>query len=172
MRLGSRYGLCLLLLGVSCGTNDRPTGAPSTSTSGSSGGSTGDGMASTGTIDTVSSGGSGASASAGSGSAAASGVGFGGTGAASGDSADAGDAGESAQDGAADGGGPQPPLKVPFDWVGILGTGQSLAVGGGPAINMSTTQPFKNIKLADNRADPKYPIDNTGSPQWAVVPPV
>jgi hypothetical protein len=127
-------------------------------------------MASTGTIGTVSSGSSGAGASAGSGSAGASGVGFGGTGAPSGDNSDAGDASEGAQDGAADGSGPPRQFKAPFDWVGILGTGQSLAVGGGPAINMSTTQPFKNIKLVDNGPDPKYPIDNTGNPQWATVP--
>ena len=62
------------------------------------------------------------------------------------------------------------PGKRPFDWVGILGTGQSLAVGGGPAINMSTSQPFQNLKLVDNGPDPKYPIDGSGKPQWAAVP--
>lgn len=62
------------------------------------------------------------------------------------------------------------PGKPPFDWVGILGTGQSLAVGGGPAINMSTSQPFRNLKLVDNGADPKYPIDGSGKPAWATAP--
>jgi hypothetical protein len=62
-------------------------------------------------------------------------------------------------------------LKAPYDWVGVLGTGQSLAVGGGPAINMSTTQPFHNLKLVDTGPDPKYPIQpNTGSPKWAAIP--
>jgi hypothetical protein len=53
-------------------------------------------------------------------------------------------------------------LPQPFDWVGILGTGQSLSVGamGVPVIN--DTQPFHNLKLLDMGPDPKYPIDGGG----------
>jgi hypothetical protein len=63
-----------------------------------------------------------------------------------------------------------PPLKSPFDWVGVVGTGQSLSIGA-TAQNMSKTQPFKNLKLVDTGPDPKYPIAaNTGTPQWATTP--
>jgi hypothetical protein len=60
----------------------------------------------------------------------------------------------------------------PFDWVGIVGTGQSLGVGGGfNSQAISTMQPFSNLKLVDNGPDPKYPIEpDSGAPQWAVVP--
>ena len=78
-------------------------------------------------------------------------------------------------DSAADSPPEAPPLShPPYDWVGILGTGQSLAVGGGPAINMTKTQPFKNLKLVDNGPDPKYPIEpslpSAGSAKWATTP--
>jgi len=61
------------------------------------------------------------------------------------------------------------PPKAPFDWVGVIGTGQSLSVGA-TAGKISTTQPFTNLKLVDNGPDPKYPIDSSGMPQWAAVP--
>jgi hypothetical protein len=58
----------------------------------------------------------------------------------------------------------------PFGWVGVIGTGQSLSVGV-TAAAMSTTQPFKNLKLIDNGPDPKYPIAaDAGAPQWATTP--
>jgi hypothetical protein len=59
--------------------------------------------------------------------------------------------------------------KPPFDWVGIIGTGQSLSVGWEAGI-VSPTQPFKNIKLLDQGPDPKYPIDNGATGQWSVTP--
>jgi hypothetical protein len=63
------------------------------------------------------------------------------------------------------------PANAPYDWIGIIGTGQSLEVGGGPAGNLSTTQSFKNLKLADSGPDPKYPIaPAAGMPQWTAVP--
>lgn len=62
------------------------------------------------------------------------------------------------------------PLVAPFDWVGVLGTGQSLSVGAN-SVAMSTAQPFGNLKLVDTGPDPKYPISaNEGSPQWATTP--
>jgi hypothetical protein len=59
--------------------------------------------------------------------------------------------------------------KPPFDWVGIIGTGQSLSVGWEAGI-VSPTQPFKNLKLVDNGPDPKYPIDGGATGQWSVTP--
>lgn len=44
----------------------------------------------------------------------------------------------------------------PFDWVGVLGTGQSLAVGYAGTPVVSTTQPYGNLKLLDSGSDPKY----------------
>jgi hypothetical protein len=47
------------------------------------------------------------------------------------------------------------------DWVGIIGTGQSLSVGvGAPPI--STIQPYNNLKLLDSGPDPRYPLDGGG----------
>jgi hypothetical protein len=61
---------------------------------------------------------------------------------------------------------------APFDWVGVVGSGQSLATGytiaGGPSV--STTQPFHNLKLLDSGPDPKYPADGSGAPVWSAVP--
>ena len=69
-----------------------------------------------------------------------------------------------------DGGGPVEPPELPFEWVGVIGTGQSLSVGAASQ-PMSTTQPFGNLKLVDNGPDPKYPIaPDTGAPQWEAVP--
>lgn len=59
--------------------------------------------------------------------------------------------------------------KPPFDWVGIIGTGQSLSVGWEAGI-ISPTQPFKNLKLVDSGPDPKYPIDGGATGQWSVTP--
>ncbi len=55
-----------------------------------------------------------------------------------------------------------PPPPGGFDWVGILGTGQSLSDGdhGVPVVN--NAQPYHNLKLLDTGPDPKYPIDGGG----------
>jgi hypothetical protein len=58
---------------------------------------------------------------------------------------------------------------APFDWVGIIGTGQSLSVGW-ESTAISTTQPFKNFTLEDRGPDPKYPIDGAATAQWSLVP--
>ena len=60
--------------------------------------------------------------------------------------------------------------KAPFDWVGVIGTGQSLSVGCCDTVIINTTQPFKNLKLADTGPDPKYPVDGTGAPVWSAIP--
>jgi hypothetical protein len=62
----------------------------------------------------------------------------------------------------------------PYDWVGIVGTGQSLSIGGGGSDQqrpISTTESAHGLKLQDNGPDPKYPIaPNTGSPAWQAIP--
>lgn len=64
---------------------------------------------------------------------------------------------------------PRPSLP-PFDWVGVIGTGQSLSVGATAKV-MTTTQPFHNMKLVDTGPNPKYPIAaDSGAPAWATAP--
>jgi hypothetical protein len=60
--------------------------------------------------------------------------------------------------------------KSPFDWVGVIGSGQSLSTGCCDGIPLSTTQPFKNLKLVDSGPDPKYPTDGTATAMWATAP--
>jgi hypothetical protein len=60
--------------------------------------------------------------------------------------------------------------KSPFDWVGIIGSGQSLSTGCCEGVALSASQPYKNLKLADTGPDPKYPIDDSGMPMWSAVP--
>lgn len=66
------------------------------------------------------------------------------------------------------GGGGAAPLKAPFDWVGVIGTGQSLSVGVAAGV-LDDTQPYNNLKLKDSGPDPKYPLSG-GAPQWSLVP--
>lgn len=47
-------------------------------------------------------------------------------------------------------------IPPPFNYVGIVGTGQSLSVGASAGALLSTTQPYKNLKLLDAAPDPKY----------------
>lgn len=49
---------------------------------------------------------------------------------------------------------------APFDWVGIISTGQSLSVGATGAPVVSTTQPFSNLMLSDASPPPK--LDGNG----------
>jgi hypothetical protein len=58
--------------------------------------------------------------------------------------------------------------EPPYDWVGIVGTGQSLSAGAFSSA-VSLTQPYKNLMLLDNSADPKYPTDGSAA-EWAAVP--
>lgn len=46
---------------------------------------------------------------------------------------------------------------VPWDWAGVIGTGQSLAVGQNGSPAKSTTQPYENMKLSTGTA--MWPID-------------
>lgn len=53
------------------------------------------------------------------------------------------------------------------DWIGIIGTGQSLSVGARAPKILSTTQPFGNLKLSTAKLP--YPIDSN-DPQLTLVP--
>lgn len=70
---------------------------------------------------------------------------------------------------------PPPPPELdagerkPFDWVGIVGNGQSLSIGATASEVVSTTQPFGNKMLVDEGPNPKYPLDG-GSPKFALAP--
>jgi hypothetical protein len=59
--------------------------------------------------------------------------------------------------------------KPPYDWVGIIGSGQSLSVGATSAA-VSLTQPFKNLTLLDSGPSPRYPMDGRTTAVWSVVP--
>ncbi len=61
----------------------------------------------------------------------------------------------SASSGGTGGGGPTI-MPAPFDWVGIVSTGQSLSVGATGTPVVSTTQPYHNLMLSDASPDPKY----------------
>ena len=68
-----------------------------------------------------------------------------------------------------------PPRPVPssaavprYDWVGVVGTGQSLSVGASGRPVLSTTQPFHNLKLRDDGPTPGHPLDETGA--FSLVP--
>ena len=77
----------------------------------------------------------------------------------SGGSSGANASGAGGSDGGASGSGGTGPIAVniPWDWAGVIGTGQSLAVGekGNPV--KATTQPYGNLKLSTGSA--AWPLD-------------
>ena len=66
-------------------------------------------------------------------------------------------------------GGDASTFNVPWDWVGIVGTGQSLSVGGNAAAVTATQQPYNNLKLSFGGATVAPPFDPTIA-SLAVVP--
>lgn len=66
-----------------------------------------------------------------------------------------------------DGGGGPLAVNIPWDWAGVIGTGQSLAVGekGNPV--KATTQPYGNLKLSTGAAS--WPLDPEDA-SFAMVP--
>jgi len=54
-------------------------------------------------------------------------------------------------------GAPPAVVQAPWDWIGVVGTGQSLAVGEHGTPVLSTTQPYNNLQLST--ADLEWPID-------------
>jgi hypothetical protein len=53
-------------------------------------------------------------------------------------------------------------VKPLADWVGVIGTGQSLSIGAAAGTPISTVQPFNNLKLHDDGGTPRYPLDGGG----------
>ena len=84
---------------------------------------------------------------------------------AGGRTATAGTAGNTAFDGAMSG-----PTTHPWDWAGIVGTGQSLSVGAEAYNIVLDTQPFKNLKLALNGANVTLPPYDANDAALSVVP--
>jgi hypothetical protein len=56
---------------------------------------------------------------------------------------------------------PPPSLNVAWDWVGVVGTGQSLSVGALGTPVMATQQPYSNLKLSFGGAAVAPPFDPT-----------
>ena len=57
---------------------------------------------------------------------------------------------------------------APREWVGIIGTGQSLSVGAGANPAVSTTQAYGGLKLIETGATTNYPLDGKGT--WSTRP--
>lgn len=58
--------------------------------------------------------------------------------------------------------------NIPWDWAGVIGTGQSLAVGAEGSPVLTTTQPYNNLKISlENEAVP--PLDPNNS-KFKMVP--
>ena len=57
--------------------------------------------------------------------------------------------------------------QLPWDWTGIIGTGQSLSVGARARAVLSTNQPYGNLKLATAKLP--WPVD-PNDPQLNLVP--
>ena len=53
--------------------------------------------------------------------------------------------------------GAERPLRLPWDWSGVIGTGQSLAVGEAGKPVLSTNQPYGNLKLSTGNLP--WPVD-------------
>ena len=60
---------------------------------------------------------------------------------------------------------PAPPR---YEWIGIVGTGQSLSVGASGRPVLTTTQPFHNLKLQDDGPTPGHPLEESGA--FSLVP--
>ena len=136
-------------------------------TGGATGGAAGTGGTATGGSGGTATGGTGGGAGGKSG-----GAGSGGAAGAGGAAGTAGHAGGAAGTGAAGSGGAGLTPAPTWSWTGVVGTGQSLAVGGhgnAPAMTIgATTQPFHNLKLSLGNAT--VPPFNATSAALSVVP--
>ncbi len=64
-------------------------------------------------------------------------------------------------------------VKIPWDWAGIVGTGQSLAVGAEGNPPVTTQQPFNNLKLSLEKVNfPPFDPDNSLFRMIPLVEPV
>src|SRR6185312_5098830 len=159
---------CSLIAAIACGGQGESGGSGGSGGSGATGGASGTGgTASGGSAGTGHGGAGGAAGSfsgntggtAGAGGAPAGGAGVGGRAGAGGFAGSGGKSGAAGGSGAAGtAGAGNSPFNALWDWSGVIGTGQSLAVGqyGTPA--KATTQPYNNLKLS------------TGSAAWPLNP--
>ena len=140
--------------GSSGGTS--PAGSGGRGNGGSGGGRGGSGGAGSGGTGAGGLASGGSRGTAGSGAAGAAGSGGRGGGAVS-----TGTGGSGAAGAAGGGGGSSGSIAAPWDWAGVIGTGQSLAVGqyGTPA--RATNQPYANLKLSTGQA--QWPLDPNDS---------
>ncbi|WP_437938147.1 dockerin [Sorangium sp. So ce341] len=100
------------------------------------------------------------------GSASTSSAGTGGEGGSAGSGGEGGSGGSGGEGGSA---GDQP--RIPWDWAGIIGTGQSLAVGAAPV--SSTAQPFNNLMLSLGGASvPPWDPDDSALSLVPLVEPI
>src|SRR6185312_13330788 len=131
---------CSLIAAIACGGQGESGGSGGSGGSGATGGASGTGGTASGGSAGTGHGGAGGAAGSFSGNT-------GGTAGAAGGSGAAGTAGAG-----------NSPFNALWDWSGVIGTGQSLAVGqyGTPA--KATTQPYNNLKLS------------TGSAAWPLNP--
>ncbi|HEX3029222.1 MAG TPA: carbohydrate-binding protein [Clostridia bacterium] len=66
----------------------------------------------------------------------------------------------------------EPTLNIPWNWTGIIGTGQSLSVGYG-ATAISTTQKYNNLKLSlGSLSVPPYDPNSSALKMTALVEPI
>lgn len=64
-------------------------------------------------------------------------------------------------------------INIPWDWSGVIGTGQSLAVGAEAGPALSTSQPYNNLKLSlENVAIPPLDPDNSLFKMVPLVEPI
>lgn len=69
----------------------------------------------------------------------------------------------------------QPKFNIPWDWAGVIGTGQSLSVGHFGTPIVSTTQPYNNLKLSLgnlNLGNPPYDSSNSQLQMVPLVEPI
>ena len=62
---------------------------------------------------------------------------------------------------------PEITVRLPWDWSGVIGTGQSLAVGEQGRPELSTNQPYHNLKLSTDHLP--WPVDPNNT-NLALVP--
>ncbi len=69
----------------------------------------------------------------------------------------------------------EPDFNIPWDWAGVIGTGQSLSVGHFGNPELSTTQPYNNLKLSLgnlNLTVPPYDSNNSALKMVPLVEPI
>jgi len=145
---GGNGGVGLSGNGGVTGSGGRGSGGVTGSGGAGTGGATATGG--TGTGGASGAGGSGAGGRGGAGGLAGSGAGGSGVG---GKGTGGGTGGASGQSGS----GGSATVNAPWDWAGVIGTGQSLAVGQAGTPVKATTQPYHNLKLSTGTA--AWPLD-------------